>query len=119
MRGGAGEIICKETAMNEQLPRFAACWPRGARALARQPLAPRLDTLAGKTIAFLWDYLFRGDEVFEILKEGLDARFSGLSFIGPDTFGSTHGEDEQAVLDGLPSRLKALKVDTVLSGMGC
>ena len=32
-----------------------------------KPLAPRLDTIDGKTIAFLWDDLFRGDEIWPIL----------------------------------------------------
>ena len=36
-----------------------------------------------------------------------------------DTFGSTHGEDEHAILAGLPDRLRELKVDAVISGMGC
>jgi hypothetical protein len=36
-----------------------------------------------------------------------------------DTFGSTHGRDEQRVLAELPSKLKALGVDAVISGMAC
>jgi hypothetical protein len=36
-----------------------------------------------------------------------------------DTFGSTHGRDEQRVLAELPARLKELRVDAVISGMAC
>ena len=43
---------------------YEVIWPRGERKQALRPLAKRLDTLAGKTIAQLWDYLFAGDEVF-------------------------------------------------------
>jgi hypothetical protein len=36
-----------------------------------------------------------------------------------DTFGSTHGRDEQRVLAELPAKLRELGVDAVISGMAC
>jgi hypothetical protein len=98
---------------------FSAYWPRGRKTLSLQPLSPRLESLEGKTVAFLWDYLFRGDEIFPLVEQKLRERFPGVRFIGYDQFGSTHGEDEQKVLAGLPERLKALGADAVISGMGC
>ncbi|MCX7141946.1 MAG: hypothetical protein NT123_12865 [Proteobacteria bacterium] len=98
---------------------YSVYWPRGERTLDVQPVAPRLDSLSGKTVAFLWDYMFRGDEIFAILQTELLARFPGMRFIGPDEFGSTHGEDERKILAALPEKLKSLKVDAVISGMGC
>ena len=97
----------------------AVYWPRGRRTAAIQPLSPRLATLEGKTIAFLWDYIFRGDEIFPIIERTLQARFKNMRFIGYDEFGSTHGDEEQAILSSLPDRLKALNVDAVVSGMAC
>jgi hypothetical protein len=105
--------------MKNSETKYAVYWPRGVRTLEVQPVAPRLDTLEGKTVAFLWDYLFRGDEIFAILKREMQARFPGLRFIGPDEFGSTHGEDERKVLAALPEKMKEMKVDAVISGMGC
>ncbi len=55
---------------------YEVVWPRGERKQALRPLAKRLDTLAGKTIAQLWDYLFAGDEVFAALEETLRAAIS-------------------------------------------
>jgi hypothetical protein len=98
---------------------YAAYWPRAPRALSTRPTAPRLDSLAGQKIAFLWDYLFRGDEVFAILKRELSARFPGIAFVGPDEFGSTHGSDEREVMAALPAKLSEHKVTAVISGMGC
>jgi hypothetical protein len=98
---------------------YSTYWPRGAKSLQAEPLSPRLATLEGKTIAFLWDYLFRGDEIFPMVEKALRERFPGVRFIGYEEFGSTHGEDEQKVLAGLPARLKALRADGVISGMGC
>ena len=56
--------------------RYEACealWPRSPRQSKIKPLAKRLDTLNGKTIAQVWDMVFRGDEVFEFLEEGIKA----------------------------------------------
>lgn len=98
---------------------YAVVWPRSSRTVETKPLAPRLASLDGKTIAFLWDYLFRGDEIWPTLKEALAARHPGLRFVDWDVFGSTHGDEEHKVLAELPGKLKSLKVDAVVSGMGC
>ena len=94
-------------------------WPRGRRTVTARPVAPRLETLAGKTIGQLWDDLFRGDEIFPILEEELGRRFPGVRFVRYDTFGSTHGRHEGKVLAELPEMLRRHQVDAVISGMAC
>ncbi|MFH1603598.1 MAG: hypothetical protein ABIH03_06800 [Pseudomonadota bacterium] len=98
---------------------FEAYWPRGILQQHARSLAPRLDTLAGRKIAQLWDELFKGDEVFALLEEGLKAHFPDISFVSWREFGSTHGAIEKDVLLRLPQRLKQLGVDAVISGMAC
>ena len=98
---------------------YRVVWPRGAKTVQATNVAPRLGTLDGKVIGQLWDDLFRGDEIFPILEEELARRFPGVRFVRYDVFGSTHGRDEQRVLAELPSKLKALEVDAVISGMAC
>ena len=98
---------------------YEVYWPRAPRQMRATPLAPRLATLEGKTVAQLWDYLFRGDQVFELLEEGLKARFPGVRFVSWREFGSTHGGEEKAALAALPQRFKELGVDAVISGMAC
>jgi len=98
---------------------YEALWPRSPRQSKVKPLAPRLSTLEGKTVAQLWDYVFRGDEVFQFLEEGLKARFPGVRFVSWREFGSTHGSDEREVVAALPRRLRELGADAVISGMGC
>ena len=61
--------------------------------------------LEGKTVAFLWDYMFRGDEIWPELKKGLAARYPTIRFIDYDVFGSTHGADEHRILATLPERI--------------
>ena len=98
---------------------YRVVWPRGAQMVAMTELAPRLESLAGKTIGQLWDDLFRGDEIFPILERELGRRFPGVRFVSYDVFGSTHGAGEHRVIAELPQRLRALGVDAVISGMAC
>jgi hypothetical protein len=98
---------------------YEAYWPRSPRERLARELAPRLDTLEGKTVAQLWDELFKGDVVFDLLEEGLKKRYPGVKFVSWRTFGSTHGGNEREALAKLPERLKELGVDAVVSGMAC
>ena len=98
---------------------YEALWPRSPRQVELQALAPRLDTLRGKTIAQLWDYVFRGDEVYALLEEGLARRFPDIKWVSYKEFGNTHGGEEREVVASLARRFKELKVDAAISGMGC
>jgi len=98
---------------------YDVVWPRSERRMEIQPVAKRLDSLEGKTVVQLWDYLFRGDEVFTLLEEGLTARYPGIQFVSWREFGSTHGDEEREILENLPRRLKELGAHAVISGMGC
>ncbi len=98
---------------------YAVFWPRGRRHLPGQPLARRSANLAGKTVAFLWNRLFKGDYIFSLLQERLTTRFPGVRFVDWSAFGNTHGTGERGVLAELPRRFQELGVDAVISGMGC
>ena len=98
---------------------YEVFWPRAPRQVRTKALAPRLSTFEGKTVAQLWDYLYRGDQVFELLEEGLRVRFPGVRFVSWREFGSTHGGEERAALAALPQRFRELGVDAVISGMAC
>jgi hypothetical protein len=100
-------------------PLYEVVWPRSSRAIEPQPLAPRLDTLAGKRIGFLWDYLFRGETLFPAIEQALNEAYDGIECVGWETFGNTHGGDEAAIIGALPERLAANRVDAVISGVGC
>jgi hypothetical protein len=98
---------------------YEVVWPRAERMTGVKPLAPRLATLEGAKVAQLWDYLFRGDEVFEHLEEGLKARYPGIQFVSWKEFGNVHGQDEAQILADLPGRFKELGIDAVICGMAC
>ena len=98
---------------------YEVVWPRGERKQALRPLAKRLDTLAGKTVAQLWDFLFAGDEVFATLEETLRAQYPDVKFVSWREFGSTHAVNEKELLASLPKRFKELGVDAAISSMAC
>ncbi|MEM9464971.1 MAG: hypothetical protein AAGA90_06345 [Actinomycetota bacterium] len=100
-------------------PPYHVVWPRSARGVQHRRLAPRLERLDGARIAFLWDYLFRGDELFPLLEEELRARHPGCEIVGYEVFGNLHGADEKDRVDRLPDDLRTRGVDAVVSGMGC
>ncbi|MBI2866231.1 MAG: hypothetical protein HYX99_02575 [Chloroflexi bacterium] len=98
---------------------YEVVWPRGRRLVEEARFARRLDTLQGKTVGFLWDWMFRGDEIFPVMERELARRYAGLQFVGYQEFGSTHGGTEAQVLAALPDKLKEHHCDAVVSGMGC
>jgi hypothetical protein len=100
-------------------PTYRVVWPLSPLGVQQHRLAPRLDTLDGKRVAFLWDYLFRGAELFPVLAGELRRRFDGVDIVGYETFGNLHGADEKEKLAALPEELRARHVDAVVSGMGC
>jgi hypothetical protein len=98
---------------------YDVVWPCGERRLKMRPLAKRLDTLSGKTVAQLWDFLFAGDEVFTALEEKLRERYPDVKFVSWREFGSTHAVNEKELLASLPQRFKDLGVDAAISSMAC
>jgi hypothetical protein len=98
---------------------YDVVWPCGERRLKLRPLAKRLDTLNGKTVAQLWDFLFAGDEVFTALEQKLREQYPDVKFVSWREFGSTHAVNEKELLASLPQRFKDLGVDAAISSMAC
>lgn len=98
---------------------YDVVWPRSPKGIQQRRRAARLDTLAGKRVAFLWDFLFRGDELFPVLAERLETRFVDIEIVDYTEFGNLHGADEKERVGRLPEDLRTRGVDAVVSGMGC
>jgi hypothetical protein len=106
--------------MTEDLePTYAVVWPKAPLGVQARRPAARLTELRGARIAFAWDYLFRGDELFPVLAKELERRFEGLEVVGYDVFGNLHGPQEHALVAALPDALAMHRIDGVVSGNGC
>jgi len=99
--------------------RYDVVWPRGTKRVERQALAPRLPSLEGRTLALLWNHVFRGDEILPVVERELRSRYRGLNVVSWSTFGSIYGAEERRTIAALPERFRELGVDGVISAVGC
>ena len=100
-------------------PQFDVVWPKSPRGVQRHRAATRLTSLEGARIGFVWDFMFRGEEIFPVIARELTNRFPGLEVVGYDTFGNIHGPDEMALVAALPGTLDEHSIDAVVVGNGC
>ncbi|MFH1486527.1 MAG: hypothetical protein ABIH46_10680 [Chloroflexota bacterium] len=99
-------------------PVYEVVWPLGKSACdVLQPASPVPD-LRGKTVCELWDWLFNGDRVFQLLRQALSAGYPGIRFVDYTVFGDIHGRNEREVVNYLPKMLREHGCDVVITGMG-
>ena len=99
-------------------PAYEVVWPLGKPAYGHRAPNERVSDLSGKVVGELWDYLFRGEEIFPILRERLKARFPGIRFVTYDAFGNVHGPQQRELVARVPSLLEQYQVDVVISAIG-
>ena len=86
--------------------------PLGRLTAVPQEAVAAVENLNGKKVAFVWDLLFSGDIMMEVIAENLRVKFPDVEFIGHENFENVHGVDEVRVVAELPARLKDLGVRT-------
>lgn len=106
--------------MAEAPDHFEVLWPLAPAAPEATAVErpERSEELAGKRIGLMWDYLFRGDEIFDVVKGEIAERYDGVTFIEPEVFGNLHGHDEAEVIENLPIVLKREEIDSVIAAVG-
>ena len=97
---------------------YRVVWPLGRRGVKTGTAAPRLESLEGKTIGELWNYLYGGDQLFPLIEVLLKERFPHIKFINYAKFGNTHGKKEKEVIAALPGKLAEYGCDAVISATG-
>ncbi len=98
--------------------KFEVLWPLGRSTSEALRMNTRLQEGEAKRIGFIWDHMFRGDEMFSLMQPGLAEKYPGATFLPAATFGNIHGHDERRVLAALPGVLRAQKVDAAIVGVG-
>jgi hypothetical protein len=99
---------------------YDVVWPLGRRTVEAVEAGERPESLTGCTVAYLWDELFRGPEMFEIISEVARERHGDVSFVDSEIFGNfdASAAEERPVLGELPELLRAHKVDLVVVAVG-
>jgi hypothetical protein len=103
--------------------RYKVMSPLGEPVVKMITMAPRLDTLEGKTIGEIWNGGFRGDESFPIIEKMLRERYPTVKLIpytefSLTTIASFHPETKEKTLERLRAELKEKGCDAVLTGNG-
>src|SRR5258706_14273148 len=88
-------------AMNTQLQatstegQYEVVWPLGRlRIEGGADFPPSLPDLDGITIGEMWDWLYKGDSLFPIVREELRKRFPNIKFVEYPVIGNIHAPDE-------------------------
>ncbi len=97
---------------------YEVVWPRGKRVVPITPFAERLETLNGKTICELWNYAFRGEEIFSILEKTLRERYPTVKFVSWREF-PTDGDHCFPNWEAHPYLPSEKAGDAAIVGMGC
>jgi len=98
--------------------------PLGEPVTTTIPMAPRMDTLDGKTVGEIWNGGFRGDESFPMIERMLRERYPSVRIVPYSEFplatvASFHPEKKTETLAALRARLKEKGCDAVIVGNGC
>ena len=104
--------------MSTNEPRFEVLSPLSRRAVKDTSASPRLPDLNGKTIAELWDVIFRGETIYPLVREYIRQRFPGVRFVTYDNFGNFHGAREAEVSAQIPAKLREHGADAAIVGIG-
>lgn len=99
-------------------PAYIVVWPLGKLVYDEVALPDRVPDLSNKTICELWDWLFKGEEIFPILRGLLSKRYPGIRFVDYNVFGDIHGGKQTEVFANLPGLLREHGCDAVISGIG-
>lgn len=99
-------------------PEYEVVWPLGRSAYEIVPLAHRSPDLHRETIGELWDWAFRGDEMFPVIRELLKKKYPGVKMVESTAFGSTFDRKQREMLARLPDLLKKHGCTSVISGVG-
>jgi hypothetical protein len=100
--------------------RYDVVWPLGRTRIEEVAPNERPGDLTGKRIAFIWDNLFKGPEMFDMIRQRLSARYDGVSYVDHSVFGNIHATaaEEKAALSEIPDILREHGVDAVITAVG-
>lgn len=103
-------------------PVFAVVSPLGESTVEMGAMAPRLETLEGKTVCLVWNYAFKADVTLPAIGEALKRLYPGVTIVPhhamplaplPDTPGTSSAESE-----ALKEALIAHGCDALIVGNG-
>ncbi|MEW6304662.1 MAG: hypothetical protein AB1705_14395 [Verrucomicrobiota bacterium] len=117
--GGPQETVAAERLAE---PVYNVVSPAGESTVKMTAMAPRLDTLDGKTVCLVWNYAFKADVTLPAIGEALKRRYPNVKIVPhyamplaplPEPPGGPQNESE-----ALQAALKEKGCDAVIIGNG-
>jgi len=99
-------------------PAYEVVWPLGKAVVTPVDLAPAILDLNGRTVCEMWNWGFRGDQIYPILNEELRKRFPDVKIVDHQTLGNTHGPNEKDYVANFPDLLRQHGCDALISATG-
>ena len=94
--------------------------PVAERHIERINMAPRLDTLEGKTICEIWNESFKANITFSTIRELLKKKYPGIKVIPYTDMPISHNMEDPGITnapsEALIAALKEKGCDAVISG---
>ncbi|MEI7678791.1 MAG: hypothetical protein WCK07_05290, partial [Betaproteobacteria bacterium] len=101
---------------------YEAYWPRGARQQKTRALAPRLDTLEGKTIGEVYNNHFKGELMFHTYRRLFKEKYPGVKIIPYTEFPIVYVGGDPATQRKIAQQVAALAkergCDALITGNG-
>ncbi len=97
---------------------YDVLWPLGLRAAESIAPSQRPADLNDTVVCEVWDSLFRGNEIFTVVREELTKRYPGVRFVQYDQFGNTMGVHQNDVVANLGAEIRKHRGGAVISGIG-
>ena len=99
-------------------PLYEVVWPLGRFVSPPVDPAPALEDLNGKTVCELWDWVFRGDQMYAVINAELRKKFPGVKFVEWQHLGNTNANNARDYVSNLPALLKQHGCDAIISAVG-
>jgi hypothetical protein len=98
--------------------RYEVLSPEGRATTTELAAPPAVVDLDRAVVAQVWDYMFRGDEIFSDIRRSLSERHPGIRFVDYTEFGNIHGPDQDELTAQIPEKLRRHGCTAVIVGIG-
>jgi hypothetical protein len=96
--------------------------PLGLPAARYQGIAPRLETLEGKTVGEVYNHHFKGDQMFALYRQLLQRRYPGVRIVPytelPASYVGGDPATQRRIAQEVAAQAKKKGVDALIAGNG-
>lgn len=96
--------------------------PRGLPVTQNKGIAPRLNTLAGKTVGEVYNHHFKGDQMFALYRELLQQRYPDVRIVPftelPASYVGGDPSTQRQIAQEVAAQAREKGIDALIAGNG-